>query len=74
MCRPLLHPKTSSSLVFILNEALLEWKVIFFRNQDITSEQQLAFARNFGDLEVHPFYQVYIWHHVSKEVKVSFGF
>jgi taurine dioxygenase len=39
-----------------LNEALLEWKVIFFRNQDITSEQQIAFARNFGDLEVHPFY------------------
>lgn len=39
-----------------LNEAFLEWKVIFFRNQDITSEQQIAFARNFGDLEVHPFY------------------
>ncbi|WP_051348787.1 TauD/TfdA dioxygenase family protein [Peribacillus kribbensis] len=39
-----------------LNEALLEWKVIFFRNQDITSEEQIAFAQNFGDLEVHPFY------------------
>lgn len=40
-----------------LNEALLEWKVIFFRNQNITSEQQIAFARNFGELEVHPFYK-----------------
>ena len=40
-----------------LNEALLEWKVIFFRNQDITSEQQLALARHFGELEVHPFYK-----------------
>ncbi|GKU83972.1 TauD/TfdA family dioxygenase [Niallia sp. NCCP-28] len=39
-----------------LNEALLEWKVIFFRNQAITSEQQIAFAKNFGELEVHPFY------------------
>jgi taurine dioxygenase len=34
---------------------LLEWKVLFFRDQAITTEQHLAFARNFGDLEVHPF-------------------
>jgi len=36
-------------------QALLDWKVLFFRDQDITTEQHLAFARNFGDLEVHPF-------------------
>ena len=35
--------------------ALLDWKVLFFRDQDITTEQHLAFARNFGELEVHPF-------------------
>ncbi len=35
--------------------ALLDWKVVFFRDQDITTEQHLAFARNFGELEVHPF-------------------
>jgi taurine dioxygenase len=35
--------------------ALLDWKVIFFRDQDITTEQHLAFAKNFGDLEIHPF-------------------
>jgi taurine dioxygenase len=34
---------------------LLEWKVLFFRDQDITTEQHLDFARNFGALEVHPF-------------------
>lgn len=38
-----------------LRQTLLEWKVIFFRNQNITTEQHLAFARNFGELEVHPF-------------------
>ena len=38
-----------------LRQALLDWKVLFFRDQDITTEQHLAFARNFGELEVHPF-------------------
>jgi taurine dioxygenase len=38
-----------------LRQALLDWKVLFFREQEITTEQHLAFARNFGTLEVHPF-------------------
>jgi taurine dioxygenase len=38
-----------------LRQALLDWKVLFFRDQAITTEQHLAFARCFGDLEVHPF-------------------
>ena len=38
-----------------LRQALLDWKVLFFRDQDITTEQHLAFARHFGDLEEHPF-------------------
>lgn len=29
-------------------------KVIFFRDQHITSAQQVAFARQFGELYVHP--------------------
>jgi taurine dioxygenase len=37
-----------------LNRALLEWKVLFFRDQDITSAQQRAFARNWGPLETNP--------------------
>lgn len=38
-----------------LRTALLDWKVLFFRDQDITTDQHLAFAANFGKLEVHPF-------------------
>jgi len=41
--------------VAALRQALLDWKVLFFRDQDITTEQHLAFARLFGELEVHPF-------------------
>jgi taurine dioxygenase len=38
-----------------IHRALLEYKVIFFRDQDITPEQHVAFAGRFGELEVHPF-------------------
>jgi taurine dioxygenase len=38
-----------------VRQALLDWKVLFFRDQDITTEQHLAFAGQFGALEVHPF-------------------
>lgn len=38
-----------------VRQALLDWKVIFFRDQDLTRDQHLAFGRRFGDLEVHPF-------------------
>lgn len=37
-----------------LLEALFDWKVLFFRDQDITAAQQVAFARTFGELEIHP--------------------
>jgi taurine dioxygenase len=38
-----------------LRQTLLDWKVVFFRDQNITTEEHIAFARLFGDLEVHPF-------------------
>jgi taurine dioxygenase len=38
-----------------LNRALLEWKVLFFREQDITPDQQRRFAAHWGPLESHPF-------------------
>ncbi len=38
-----------------LRRALLDYKVIVFRNQPLTSAQHVAFARRFGELEVHPF-------------------
>ena len=37
-----------------IRAALLKHGVIFFRDQDLTQEQHIAFARHFGDLEVHP--------------------
>jgi taurine dioxygenase len=37
-----------------LRQLLLEHKVIFFRDQLISTEQQIAFAREFGELYVHP--------------------
>lgn len=37
-----------------LRRLLLEHKVIFFRDQAISTEQQIAFAREFGELYVHP--------------------
>jgi taurine dioxygenase len=33
---------------------LLRYRVVFFRDQDITREQNVAFARRFGELEEHP--------------------
>ncbi|MGH3311667.1 MAG: TauD/TfdA dioxygenase family protein [Streptomyces sp.] len=37
-----------------LNRALLEWKVLFFRGQGISSAQQRAFAAHWGELETNP--------------------
>ncbi len=48
------EPQDAASLAAV-RAALLEWKVVFFRNQEITTEQHLAFASAFGALEVHPF-------------------
>jgi len=48
------QPATPSQ-VSAIRQALLDWKVLFFRDQDIDTDQHMAFARNFGDLEVHPF-------------------
>ncbi|MBA4751978.1 MAG: TauD/TfdA family dioxygenase [Sphingopyxis sp.] len=37
-----------------IRSALLAYKVIFFRDQFITPEQHITFARRFGPLEIHP--------------------
>ncbi|HTO00280.1 MAG TPA: TauD/TfdA family dioxygenase [Microthrixaceae bacterium] len=39
-----------------IHQALLEWKVLFFRDQEINREQQRLFAERWGGLERHPFY------------------
>ncbi|MFE3227927.1 TauD/TfdA dioxygenase family protein [Nocardia sp. NPDC059228] len=38
-----------------VRQALHEYKVLFFRDQPLTPQQHVAFARRFGELEVHPF-------------------
>jgi alpha-ketoglutarate-dependent sulfate ester dioxygenase len=37
-----------------LRRALHDYKVLFFRDQPVSPEQHIAFARRFGELEVHP--------------------
>ena len=45
----------SSELVDELRKAVLLRKVIFFEGQQMTTEEHIAFTRQFGQLEVHPF-------------------
>ena len=38
-----------------LHAAFVRHEVLVFRNQDITLDQQMDFARRFGALSIHPF-------------------
>ncbi|MBV7480273.1 TauD/TfdA family dioxygenase [Pseudomonas sp. PDM31] len=42
------------ALFAAIREALIKHRVLFLRDQDITSTEHAAFARRFGDLEDHP--------------------
>ena len=44
----------SDSVMDKLEQALLDWNVLFFRDQNIDVEVQKRVARWFGELEVHP--------------------
>jgi len=50
-----LRQDLSDETIAEVRQALLDWKVLFFRDQDITTEQHLTFSRRFGELEIHPF-------------------
>lgn len=40
----------------VITDALHQWKVVFFRDQHLDHESQIAFARQFGDLTyAHPY-------------------
>ncbi len=41
--------------VAAIRRALLEHHVLFFRDQELDPEDQLAFGRRFGELDTHPF-------------------
>jgi taurine dioxygenase len=38
-----------------LQQAWLDHKVLFFRDQELTQAEHVAYGRRFGDLEIHPF-------------------
>ncbi len=38
-----------------IDAAFAQWSVVVFRNQNITPDDQLAFARRFGELEINAF-------------------
>jgi taurine dioxygenase len=42
------------ALIAEIRALLLKYKVLFFRDQDITRAEHVAFAKHFGDLEDHP--------------------
>ncbi len=50
-----LSDELSDSVIAKIRNALLDHLVIFFRDQKLTPEQQIAFARRFGPLEEHDF-------------------
>jgi taurine dioxygenase len=50
-----LREPISGALVQFLRDTLLERKVIFFRDQHLTEDEQVAFARKFGNLDAFPF-------------------
>ena len=42
------------ALCAALRAALLEWKVLFFYDNILTTAEHIAFGRMFGELEIHP--------------------
>lgn len=48
--------QTSPEVIAELHRALLEWKVLFFAEQHLTTEQHLSLARHWGDVAPLPFF------------------
>ena len=50
-----LKDPVTPELVAFIRDTLLERKVIFFRDQHLTEDEQVSFGRMFGDLDAFPF-------------------
>lgn len=61
--------RVNDDLFAEIRRCLLEWKVIFFRDQSMERADQAAFARRFGELEVHPFFTKLRDRHVQPEAE-----
>ena len=46
--------KLTDKNLSLIKDAINKYHVLFFRNQDITSNQFVNFGKNFGSLEIHP--------------------
>ncbi|MBT8421491.1 MAG: TauD/TfdA family dioxygenase [Gammaproteobacteria bacterium] len=56
-----------------IKHALLDNLVIFFRDQNITPQQQIAFGKRFGDLHIHPFIPALEGHDEIIQLKAKSG-
>jgi alkyl sulfatase len=62
-----------------VSDALVTWKVLFFRDQTVSYDEQIAFARNFGELTpAHPIHvgapeQPEVFVVDTRTVKAQFG-
>jgi taurine dioxygenase len=45
----------SSELIRFVRDVLLERKVVFFRDQHLGEDEQVAFGKKFGELDAFPF-------------------
>ncbi|MCP3707761.1 TauD/TfdA family dioxygenase [Paraburkholderia sp. CNPSo 3274] len=64
-----LRETLDDATVAALRAALVQHKVLFLRDQDITPAQHVALARRFGQLEVHPVFP----HHAEHPELVLLG-
>ena len=46
--------KFDTSMIEEIRAALLQYRVVFFRDQELSQEAHIEFARQFGELEIHP--------------------
>jgi len=51
-----LDQELSETVIEWLQEALVQYQVLFFKNQPITPQQQYTLAKRFGPLHIHPIY------------------
>jgi taurine dioxygenase len=69
----------SEDIIAEIRRAFVDHQVIFFRDQDLSPEQQLAFGRRFGPLNIHPYVAGMAGHPEVMEIvkepmdKVNFG-
>lgn len=54
----LAHPLTKSDIQ-VIHQALLDYCVVFFREQELSPAQQLAFCTDFGEPDEYPFVKGY---------------